>query len=107
MRFTLAFGMFFGGFLAELFVIFWLFKGALGGLFDTLVAPGAAPGLWEWTFGHFWLSFVTFGVPFWRLWGPLGFVWAFFGRLWGALGVILDTLWREFGHLKALFAYIG
>ena len=108
---SVCFLMAFWAFKTCVFVVLGPSKGALESLFGTLVVPGAAPGLWERTFGHFWLSFVTFGVPFLHLWGPLwptlGAFGLLLGPLWKTLGVILDTLWRHFGHLKALFAYIG
>ena len=80
-------------------------KGALGGLFGTLVAPGATPGLWERTLGHFWLSFVTFWgallaslgtlvADIGCLWASFGPSLADFGELWGSswtlCGAILD-----------------
>ena len=81
------------GFQNMCFFPFWaLSKGALGGLFGTLVAPGATPGLWERTLGHFWLSFVTF-------WGALlaslGTLVADIGCLWASFGPSL----ADFGEL--------
>ena len=101
MRFKIAFGVFSDGFLGFQNMCFYRvgpFKGALEGLFGTLVAPGAAPGLWERTFGHFWLSFVTFGVPFWHLWGPLWPTLGAFGLLLGPLWETLGSFGGHFGH---------
>ena len=95
----------FGCFKGCIFHDFLTFQGALGGHFGTLLAPGVALGLLERIFGQFRLSIVTFGVAFWRLWGPLWPTLAAFGlrlgALWelsAALRLILGTLWRHFGH---------
>ena len=95
--------MAFWAFKTCVFVVFGPSKGALEGLFGTLVAPGAAPGLWERTFGHFWLSFVTFGVPFWHLWGPLWPTLGAFGLLLGPLWETLGSFGGHFGHFVETF----
>ena len=79
------------------------FKVALGSLFGTLVAPGAALGLWEGTFGHFRLSFVTFGRSFWRLWGPLWPTLGAFGLRLGPLWQTLESFGVHFGHFVEKF----
>ena len=96
MRFKIGFGVFSDGFLGlqnMCFCRFWLFKW------------GAAPGLWERTLGHFWLSFVTFWgallaslgtlvADIGCLWASFGLSLADFGELWGSswtlCGDILD-----------------
>ena len=92
--------MAFWAFKTCVFVVFGPSKGALEGLFGTLVAPGAAPGLWERTLGHFWLSFVTF-------WGALlaslGTLVADIGCLWASFGPPLahfEELWGAFWTLS-------
>ena len=83
-----------GCFSGCLFHDFLTFQGALGGHFGTLLAPGVALGLLERIFGQFRLSIVTFGVAFWRLWGPL---WPTLA----AFGLRLGALWQTFGSFEA------
>ena len=91
--FRCVFLMAFWAFKTYVLVVLGPSKGALGGLFGTLVAPGATPGLWERTLGHFWLSFVTF-------WGALlaslGTLVADIGCLWASFGPSL----ADFGELR-------
>ena len=82
---------------------FLTFQGALGGHFGTLLAPEVALGLLEGIFGQFRLSIVTFGVAFWRLWGPLWPTLAAFGLRLGALWETFGSFEAHFGHFVEAF----
>ena len=86
---------------------FLTFQGALGGHFGTLLAPGVALGLLERIFGQFRLSIVTFGVAFWRLWGPLWPTLAAFGTFGSFeahFGHFVEAFWRL---LATFYAVLG
>ena len=82
---------------------FLTFQGAPGGHFGNLLAPGVALGLLERIFGQFRLSIVTFGVAFWRLWGPLWPTLGAFGLRLGLLWQTLGSFGDHFGHFVETF----
>ena len=100
--------MAFWAFKTCVFVVLGPSKGALEGLFGTLVAPGAAPGLWERTFGHIWLSFVTFWgalVSLGALMADIGCLWALFGPSLADFGELLGSSWTLCGDILDIFGY--
>ena len=118
MRFKIAFGLFSGGFWGfqnMCFCRFGPFKGGLGKPFwHSCGAWGRTWALGKdlWALlalfcdlgGVFLASLGTLMADIGCLRASFGPSLADFGELWG---FILGTLWRQFGHLKALFAYIG